>query len=66
MVKHTQTIRRKKPTNCLSVSDHFEELVLKGLMKPPAPAIQKCFKKQVTVKINHFSQKCLLWNPLDC
>ena len=24
MVKHTQTIRLQKPTNCLSVSDHFE------------------------------------------
>ena len=31
MVKHTQTIRRKKPTNCLSVFDHFVGLVLKGL-----------------------------------
>ena len=31
MVKHTQTIRRQKPTNCLSISDHFVGLVLKGL-----------------------------------
>ena len=31
MVKHTQTIRRQQPTNCLSVSDHFVGLVLKGL-----------------------------------
>ena len=31
MVKHTQKIRRKKPTNCLSVFDHFVGLVLKGL-----------------------------------
>ena len=23
MVKHTETIRRQKPTNCLSVFDHF-------------------------------------------
>ena len=23
MVKHTQTIRQQKPTNCLSVFDHF-------------------------------------------
>ena len=23
MVKHTQTIRQQKPTNCLSMSDHF-------------------------------------------
>ena len=33
MVKHTQTIRRLLPTNCLSVFDHFVGLVLKGLKK---------------------------------
>ena len=32
MVKHTQTIRRLLPTNCLSVLDHFVVLVLKGLI----------------------------------
>ena len=31
MVKHTQTIRRQQPTNCLSVFDHFVEFALKGL-----------------------------------
>ena len=31
MVKHTETIRRQKPTNCFSVFDHFVVLVLKGL-----------------------------------
>ena len=31
MVKHTQTIRRQLPTNCLSVFDHFANLALKGL-----------------------------------
>ena len=31
MVKHTQTIHRQKPTNCLSVFDHFVGLALKGL-----------------------------------
>ena len=31
MVKHSQTIRWQKPTNCLSVFDHFWGLVLKGL-----------------------------------
>ena len=31
MVKHTQTIRRLLPTNCLSVFDHFVGLVLEGL-----------------------------------
>ena len=31
MVKHTQTICRLLPTNCLSVFDHFVGLALKGL-----------------------------------
>ena len=33
MVKHTETIRRQKPTNCLSVFEHFVGLALKGLTK---------------------------------
>ena len=32
MVKHTQTIRRLLPTNCLSVLDHFVGLALKSLL----------------------------------
>ena len=31
MVKHTYTIRRVLPTNCLSVFDHVMGLALKGL-----------------------------------
>ena len=31
MVKHTQTIGRQQPTNCLSVFDHFVRLMLKRL-----------------------------------
>ena len=31
MVKHTQTIRRQQPANCLSVFDLFVELSLKEL-----------------------------------
>ena len=31
MVKHTRTIHRLLPTNCLSVFDHFVDLALKGL-----------------------------------
>ena len=34
MVKHTQTIRRLLPMNCLSVFDHFLGLALNGLMNP--------------------------------
>ena len=33
MVKHNQTTRRQKLTNCLSVSDHSVGLALKGLMQ---------------------------------
>ena len=33
MVKHTSTIRRQKPANCLSVSDHFVGLALKELIQ---------------------------------
>ena len=32
MVKHTQTNRGFLPTNCLSMSDHFVGLALKGLI----------------------------------
>ena len=31
MVKHTETIRRQQPANCLSVFDRFVGLALKGL-----------------------------------
>ena len=31
MIKHTQTIRRQQPTNCLNVFDHFVGLALKVL-----------------------------------
>ena len=34
MVKHTETIRRLFPTNCLSVFDHFVGLAFKGLIFP--------------------------------
>ena len=32
MLKHTQTIVGKLPTNCLSVFDHFVSLALRGLI----------------------------------
>ena len=31
MAKHTQTICRQQPTNCLTVFDHFVGLAFKGL-----------------------------------
>ena len=33
MVKHTQTIRRRQPMNCLIVFDHFVGLLLKGIVQ---------------------------------
>ena len=35
MVKNTQTIRPQRPTNCLSVFDHFVVLALKELTTIP-------------------------------
>ena len=34
IVKHTETIRRLLPRNCLSVFDHFVVLALKGFSSP--------------------------------
>ena len=31
MIKHTETILRQQPSNCLSVFDHFVGLALEGL-----------------------------------
>ena len=33
MVKHTQTIHRQQPTNCLCVFDHFVGLVPKEIKR---------------------------------
>ena len=43
MVKHTQTIRRLLPTNCLSVFDHFVGLALKGLTSTSPKIIDTYF-----------------------
>ena len=45
MVKHTQTIRRQKSTNCLNVFDHFVGLALKELIWIPS---------QVSQRFNHY------------
>ena len=52
MVKHTQTIRRQQPTNCLSVFDHFAGLALKGLsylstLKPATAVLSILAVKEV-------------------
>ena len=61
MVKYIQKIRQLLPTNCLSVFDHFVELLLKELndrnenyTKPSTgqiqPKVNKCLK--LILKIN--------------
>ena len=61
MVKYIQKIRQLLPTNCLSVFDHFVELLLKELndrnenyTKPSTgqiqPKVNKCLK--LKLKIN--------------
>ena len=54
MVKHTETIRRQQPTNCLSVSDHFVGLALKGL---------KLFPQLVYILFTHFRSMLLFYTP---
>ena len=46
MLKHTQTIRWQQRMNCLSVSDHFVGLALKGLKdiyELAEPCLRKCY-----------------------
>ena len=43
MVKHNQIIRRKQPTNCLSVFYHFVGLALKGLKRIELKIILQLF-----------------------
>ena len=67
MVKHTQIIRRQKPTNCLIVFDHFVEFALKGLHSLPKVIAhrqthrqahrqipkKRCFEKSIVHVIKH-------------
>ena len=46
MVKHTQTIRRLLPLNCLSVFEHFVGLALKRL-RPCQRSMMDHFAKNV-------------------
>ena len=43
MVKYNQIIRRKQPTNCLSVFYHFVGLALKGLKRIELKIILQLF-----------------------
>ena len=57
MVKHTQTIRRQKPTNCLSVFDHFVGLTLKGLM------VIYRFAEEKKTELKYIHQFIILFQP---
>ena len=58
MVKNAQTIRRQQPTNCLSVSDHFEELAHKRRIWNPIEYLRcKFFAKIVNKSRSPFRKK---------
>ena len=60
MVKHIQTIHWRKPTNCLSVFDHFVGLTFKGLI---SDVKNDCICKWVTYKGVFFIQYSnIFWN----
>ena len=66
MVKHTQTIRRLLPPNCLSVFDHLVGLALKGLIRTTKTLMRLCvflffegWQPQNVVVMFLFSQKIL-------
>ena len=54
MVKHTQTIRRQEPTNCLSMSDHF---VCGWHLKSQN---HKKFKSHAVISHNRVIQQCII------
>ena len=54
MFKHIQAIRRQKPTNFLSMFDHFAGLALKGLNI----SHNKYFKTALIHSISRIKQTC--------
>ena len=46
IVKHTHTIRRQEPTNCLSVFDHFVGLALEVLTKTKLKKTDNFFRQR--------------------
>ena len=72
MVKHTQTIRRLLPTNCLSVFDNFVGLALKGLSCNETNLFSRFITEQhfVNSVINSFhvlpqSMKMKIYKPIS-
>ena len=72
MVKLTQTIRRQKSTNCLSVFDHFVEFALKGCTIEVISVLTNLFQSLVSmffekrVVKNHFIDKIFETKPGFC
>ena len=54
MVKHTQTIRRPLPTNCLNVFDHFVGLALKSLSSSQFYNTEACLERCQTYMMEMF------------
>ena len=51
MVKHTKIIRGQKPTNCLSVLDHFVGLALKGLINSVQLQLEQLLVPNLYLKV---------------
>ena len=51
MVKHTEIIRGQKPTNCLSVLDHFVGLALKGLINSVQLQLEQLLVPNLYLKV---------------
>ena len=58
MVRHTQTIRRQKPNNCLVVFDHSVGLALKGLTRSFHRPIQQ-FHSKIVIASRESILKCI-------
>ena len=57
MVKHTETIRRQQPANCLSVFDRFVGLALKGLtfkIEKHLHNFAKFFQSYFSINVQYF------------
>ena len=66
MVKHTKTIRRHQPTNCLRVFDHFVELALKWLKAETYLDRSQTYKVVFFAKIFNGFQSLLKKFQLKC
>ena len=64
MIKHTQTIRRLLPTNCLSVFDHFVGLALKGLrFNDKKQGVENELRISTKLTVTEQNFICLLSSP---